>query len=282
MNADIHILYKSGFYRIMDFRCKCDICSHSEKEYSENFTISYIRSGNFIFNVFRNTLDSFNGNFLIGKPGHEHSVSHYDNNPDRCTIFNFDSSFYGLMKKEFASASPWFFNNNDIQSLLVKASAETEYLHAAILKTLKFNTFSSLFIDALVVEIASKVMESIGINNPVVFPASLKKYHLRGIENAKEYIQDNYAKDISVFEIAQKAFVSPFHFSRMFKEFTGISPHHYLVDTRLKHAEMLLKNTDIPVTQVCFASGFNNAEHFSYAYKKKFKIQPSSVRRQGK
>jgi AraC family transcriptional regulator len=282
MNADVHILYQSSFYRIFDFCCKCDKCSQSEKEYSENFTISYIRNGNFIFNVFRNNLDAYNGNFLVGKPGHEHLVSHYDNSPDRCTIFNFDKSFYELMKNEFSTSNPWFFNNNDIQSLLVKATAETEYLHASILKALRFNTFSGLLIDALVVETANKIMEHVGINNTITFPASVKKYHLKGIENAKEYILENFDKDISVFDIAQKAFVSPFHFSRMFKTFTGISPHHYLMDTRLKNADILLKNTNMPVTQVCFESGFNNAEHFSYAYKKKFKIKPSLVKKQFK
>ena len=280
MNADVKILYSSDFYKILDFRCKCDIHSHSDIEFSENFSISFIRSGNFIFNVFRNKLDSFNGNFLIGKPGHEHSVSHFDNNPDRCTVFSFDNSFYELLKDNYSREMTCFFNNRDISSILVKASTETEYLHYAILKALKLDMYNSIFIDALVIEMVNIIAGNITTDIDFIFPPSMKKYHLKSMEQAKDYMHQNYNQDISVFEIAQNALISPFHFNRLFKTFTGLTPHNYLTDIRLANANILLRHSNMPVTQIGFASGFNNAEHFSYAYKKKFNMQPSAVKKQ--
>jgi transcriptional regulator GlxA family with amidase domain len=78
-------------------------------------------------------------------------------------------------------------------------------------------------------------------------------------------------------EIAGYCFVSPFHFSRLFKTFTAFSPHQFLLNTRLKNAEILLKNTSLSIADIAFASGFNSIEHFSTAFKNKFKCAPSKM-----
>ena len=75
--------------------------------------------------------------------------------------------------------------------------------------------------------------------------------------------------------VARNSFVSPFHFSRIFKQFSGYSPYQYLQLVRLKHAETLLKNTDLPITDVCFRSGFSRLDYFSAAFTKKYNIAPS-------
>jgi AraC-like DNA-binding protein len=79
-------------------------------------------------------------------------------------------------------------------------------------------------------------------------------------------------------QLAEYCYVSPFHFSRLFKTFTSASPHQFLLTVRLKQAELLLRNTTQPVADVAFSSGFNSIEHFTAAFKQKYKCPPAKYR----
>jgi AraC-like DNA-binding protein len=131
----------------------------------------------------------------------------------------------------------------------------------------------------MVLELFQSVMKTItGTRIVDRLKDSLKKNHLSTIEKAKTYLADHYTDDISLKQIADHCCVSAFHFSRLFKTFTSYSPHQYLLNLRLKHAEMLLKNTQLPVTDICFSSGFNSLEYFSAAFGQKYKHAPSRFR----
>jgi transcriptional regulator GlxA family with amidase domain len=83
-----------------------------------------------------------------------------------------------------------------------------------------------------------------------------------------------------LLQIATYCYVSPFHFSRLFKTFTSVSPHQYLLTLRLKNAELLLRNTAHPMADIAFTSGFNSVEHFTAAFKQKYNCPPATYRQQ--
>lgn len=278
MEADIHTLYQSGFYQILDFKCRCNDCNTSNPEYAKTFCISFIRRGNFLFNVFRNSFDSHTGRILVTKPGYEHTVTHTHSVPDECTIFELKNDFYSEFTDLFRGQEN-FFKNNDLHSLLLKTTVETEYLHHQILFRCFGKRAVKMEMDGLVLELFQLVMNAIpGSPVTVRLRAALKKNHLATIEKAKAYLAGRFMDDISLKDLADHCHISVFHFSRMFKEFTTYSPHQYLLNLRLKHAEMLLKNTRLPVTDVCFSSGFNSLEYFSAAFGQKYKYAPSIFR----
>jgi hypothetical protein len=64
---------------------------------------------------------------------------------------------------------------------------------------------------------------------------------------ALDYVGDNLAADLTLVEIAREVGMSPYHFSRMFKLSTGLSPHQYVMRQRIERAKALLTNTDLPV-----------------------------------
>ncbi|HUI28891.1 MAG TPA: AraC family transcriptional regulator [Candidatus Acidoferrales bacterium] len=279
MNADTKILYNSKFYSITDFHCKSKAGENSGVEYQTDFSLSFTRRGNFIYNVFRNSLDAHSGRILLNKPDHEHTVSHMYHVPDECTCFAFRPQFYESVKERHRRLVNRFFTNNDVHSILIKSDAALDFLHNKVLRLLKDKRCSGLLIDSIVYEIVNLTLAKLAGEELVKgIPASLKKYHLQTVERAKEYINENYARDLSLDEIAENSYVSPFHFSRIFKTFTSYSPHRYLVDTRLKNAENLIKNSDRSITDICFSSGFESLEHFSASFKNKYRISPSQFR----
>lgn len=280
MSGVSRILFKSTFYSIYDYKCHCNLKSTSCAEYQNDFTMSYVKKGNFIYHVFGNTLDAYNGLVLFNKPGYEHTVTHHDGMPDECTTIKFTKEFYDSLRNEYDNVKNILFSNNDIHSLLIKAGAELEFLHHFIIQNIAKQKEPRLLIDSLVMEMLYSALNLIHDNRESVSLLNRStRNQLVTIERAKQFINNNFHEDISLFDVAENCYVSPFHFSRTFKNITSYSPYQYLLNIRLKNAEVLLKTTDMPITQVCFSSGFQNLEHFSYAFKKKYQSAPSSLRK---
>jgi AraC-like DNA-binding protein len=279
MDADIHTLYTSAFYRIIDFKCRCTECGTSQPEYNQSFSISFVRTGNFFFNVFRKKLDSYNGCVLVTKPHYERTVTHVTAMPDECTIFDFTLPFYEQLCGQHHSLK--FLFDNDQHGTLVKVDAEAELLHFRILQLVQSGHAGRLEIDTLVLDMIGSILGKVGEEEEEdIIAERLKRHHLYTIEKAKQYISLHFQDDISLSEMAQYCNVSLFHFARIFKTFTAYTPHQFLLGVRLKHAELLLKDTSLPVLDIAIASGFNSTEHFTAAFSKKYKCPPQTYRLQ--
>jgi AraC-like DNA-binding protein len=101
-----------------------------------------------------------------------------------------------------------------------------------------------------------------------------KLYLYRRIVQAKLFIDRHYAENIDLAQIADEACFSRFHFSRLFKNSYGKTPHHYLTKVRMDNAQQLLAQ-GVPVSAVCFRVGFDSSTSFAALFKKHFGISPS-------
>ncbi len=281
MLADVHILHRSDFYRITDFKCHCDICSVSETEYNESFCVSFIRKGFFEYRTFRRKDEVHVGRILLSKPDYEHTARHIDQQPDITTVFEFSRSFFAEIGDRYGKDAGWFFLNKDIHSILLYNNAEAEYLHYNILQKIISGKSGRLEIDELVIRLVEKVIQVLSNSTqPLRVEAKLKQHHLVTAESARDYIQQHFSDNISLQQLAQHCYVSPFHFSRIFKSILQTSPHQYLSTVRLQHAHVLLATSEQPVTDIAFECGFNSLEHFITAFRKKFNESPGNHRRQ--
>lgn len=278
MEAEVHILFSSDYFEICDFKCLCRDCTKSRKEYNEQLSLCITRSGNFYYNAFRASLDNYTGSVLVSKPGYDYTVTHPGKATDHCSIILFKKNFYTDIAGQLQLNKHWFFTNKDIQSLLLKTNPQLEKLHYALLLATKQLYPVKLEIDSIVMEILDEVLSRFtDYEMPKSLPAKLKKHHLVTIEKAKQYLNENLEKNISLKELASYCHISPFHFSRIYKMFTGYPVYQYLQLLRLKHAEMLLK-TALPVADIAFQSGFNSIDYFSAAFKKLYKLSPTAFR----
>lgn len=278
--ADINILHQSDFYRIEDFRCHCEVCSLTAPEYNKSFSFSFIRKGFFEYQTFKRNDEVHAGRLLISKPGFEHRTRHIDNQPDIVTIFEFRRNFFDeTILDIYGDKLAWLLKNNDIHSLMVNTMPELEYHHQRILHKINSGKYLSLEIDELVIALLEKVMGLLGSGQtPGKIPDSLKQYHLGTVEKARDYLLAHFKENISLQRLAEHCLVSPFHFSRIFKTITKMSPHQYLVSIRLTHARVLLTETNSPVSDIAYECGFNSPEHFVTAFKQYYKMKPSTLR----
>ncbi len=97
------------------------------------------------------------------------------------------------------------------------------------------------------------------------------------IAAAKIYIDDNYHESIDLDEISGKAFLSKFHFHRLFRKVYHHTPHQYLTRKRLEKAKSLLAENK-SVTEVCNEVGFESIGTFSILFKKEIGFAPTYYR----
>lgn len=79
--------------------------------------------------------------------------------------------------------------------------------------------------------------------------------------------------------LAEIAGLSPFHFARTFQQATGIPPGQFLAALRLEQAKRLLLTTDLSVTEICFAVGYDSVGTFTTRFTQLVGLPPSRVRR---
>lgn len=92
-----------------------------------------------------------------------------------------------------------------------------------------------------------------------------------------QYIESHYADKITLDVLCSLANMSRFHFCRAFKQLTHMTPNTYVNQIRIHHAEHMLRNTDMNVTEVGMATGFNNINYFSRLFKEYKKMSPSTI-----
>ncbi|HUN37745.1 MAG TPA: AraC family transcriptional regulator [Trebonia sp.] len=100
----------------------------------------------------------------------------------------------------------------------------------------------------------------------------------RHLLRARDLADARFAEPLSVTDMARAAGLSPAHFSREFKRSFGESPHQYLMTRRLERAAALLRVTDWPVAEVCFAVGAGSVGSFTTSFTRVFGCPPARYR----
>lgn len=99
------------------------------------------------------------------------------------------------------------------------------------------------------------------------------------IREAINLMRQNYSANISINDISNRIYLSPCHFKRVFKEYTGQTPHRYLMDIRLEKAKELLEKSGYSIEDIAGQCGFVNAGHFAVTFKRGTKLSPSEYRK---
>ncbi|WP_343633151.1 AraC family transcriptional regulator [Fluviicola sp.] len=96
----------------------------------------------------------------------------------------------------------------------------------------------------------------------------------RRVLRGKEFMDSNFAETLSIESIARMAGMSEYHFFRLFKQMTGLTPYQYILSNRLNKAALLLKK-DYSVSDIAITTGFADIHSFSKMFKKHFGVSPT-------
>jgi AraC family transcriptional regulator len=161
-----------------------------------------------------------------------------------------------------------FFFDRDLWETALKLKAQAENPLRA----------QKAYVEALGIALAHELVR---MNDGVPPPPSGVRGGLPDWQRRKlgQYIDDHLAEEISLSSLARLVQLSPYHFSRAFKQSFGLPPHRYLTNRRIERAKSLLEQRKMSVTEISFEVGFSEAAAFSAAFRKLTGETPTAYRR---
>lgn len=100
------------------------------------------------------------------------------------------------------------------------------------------------------------------------------------IQHAKQFIDKNYHRGLTLEDVSREVYVSPYYFSKLFKEQTGMNYIDYLTQKRMEAAKQLLKHGRMSVKQICTKIGYGDSNYFSRLFRKVEGMTPTEYREQ--
>lgn len=128
----------------------------------------------------------------------------------------------------------------------------------------KFEEYK-LLVDDLYQNIMTHILEK-HMSAPVSLDEKFKKYEYQ-IKRAIEFINDQLSENLLLDQIAKEAYMSQYHFLRVFTKITGLTLHQYILALRIERAKLLLKQTR-NINTTYSKVGFLNQSHFTRVFKK--------------
>jgi len=108
-------------------------------------------------------------------------------------------------------------------------------------------------------------------------PVKRREYFDR-LNNAIDYIDENYTSKLTLEDVASFSGFSKFHFSRLFKEYMHCTFYDYLINRRIKATEVLLTRDDLSITDIALQAGFSSIPTFNRTFKMKKGCTPGEYR----
>lgn len=117
-----------------------------------------------------------------------------------------------------------------------------------------------------------------GVAFPQLLPRVRRGLPPRTLKRVREYIDTHLEDRVSLQSLARAAGLSMSRFCCAFKQSEGVSPHEYLMRCRVRHAQALLAETDLPLSEIARACGFSDQSHCSRRFRELVGSTPSSYR----
>lgn len=127
-----------------------------------------------------------------------------------------------------------------------------------------------LCFESLLLSIFSRLTERYAED---VSPSAQPKSDRIAIDMARQYLEANYHRNLSLTELANLSSFSASHFLRMFRDIVGLTPHAYLTQLRVEFATSLLR-IGTPLVEVANLAGFADQSHFTKKFKRILGITP--------
>ena len=183
-----------------------------------------------------------------------------------CIINNSDMdfmNFWPLGDKAYVQISnSWLCGAFDrIMVRILEELAQMETAYIVRIKSLGFEFLSYL------VKYAQQATD----------PAAVNSRQAQVIKS-KHFIEEHYAQNIKLTDIAAESYVSMYYLSHLFKEHTGYSPMNYLAAFRINKAQDLLDYSEYSITEISQIVGYEDLQHFSNAFKKRTGMSPRAYR----
>jgi AraC-like DNA-binding protein len=257
-------LYQRPSMTVSDFRCSAVPGDKPFVEQHRCHSISYVRKGSFGYRSRGREHELVAGSVLVGFPDTEFICTHDHVCGDECLSFFFEPE---LVEAIGARSAAWQIG---------AAPPLPELMVLGELAQAAANGSSDIGLDELGHLLASRLVEV--VSGKAAKSVKVTARDRRRAVEAALWLDAHSDRPIELEDAAAQAGVSPFHFLRLFSSVLGVTPHQYLVRSRLRHAARLLVDDDKAVTDIAYDVGFADLSNFTRTFHRAAGVSPLKFR----
>jgi AraC-like DNA-binding protein len=267
------LLLRGGSISIFDYRCGAGPADKPFVERHDGFSVSYVRKGSFGYHARGASFELVAGSILVGYPGDEYMCTHEHGCGDECLSFVLAPSLVETIDAEIAMGRPDIWRTGCV-SPLPQLVVMGELAQAAAEGT------SAVGLDEIGIAFAARFVEIVSGRKHTAPEASA--HDRRCAVEAALWIDEHSHEPLDLESTAREVGLSSFHFLRLFARVLGVTPHQYLVRSRLRHAARLLAERGSSITDVAFDVGFGDLSNFVRTFHRAAGVSPREFRRASK
>ena len=249
---------------VSDFRCSAQAGDAPFVEQHLKHSISYVRKGSFGCRCRGRSFELVAGSVLVGHPGDEFCCSHDHVGGDECLTF-----FLAPELVQAIGDGPEIWQVGAAPPL-------PELMVLGELAQAAADGRSDLGLDEIGELFARRFVEVVSGRTERPGPAAPRDRR-RAVEAAL-WIDAHSHRHIDLADAAGQAGISPFHFLRLFASVLGVTPHQYLVRSRLRHAARLLADDVSSITEIAYDVGFADLSNFVRTFHRAAGVSPRKFR----
>ncbi|HEY9066122.1 MAG TPA: AraC family transcriptional regulator [Burkholderiaceae bacterium] len=256
---------RAGSLAVIDYRCDAAAGEAAYPEVHEDYSVSFVRRGSFGYRCCGHGYELVAGSVLVGRPGAEYTCTHeHRDGGDECLCFRVAPALVDTLG---ARPEAWRVGAlPPLPELMVMGELAQRAADAA--DDVSLDEAGLQFVHRYV-ELASGRADK---------PAALRGIDRRRAVEAALWIEAHAAEPLELADSAHAAGLSEFHFLRLFTRVLGVTPHQYLLRTRLRHAARLLGEPSRTITEIALEVGFNDLSNFVRTFRRAAGISPGGFR----
>jgi AraC-like DNA-binding protein len=253
---------------VSEFRCDAGPDDTPFAECRTGHSIAYVRSGSFGCHCRAGFFELVAGSMLIGAPGEEYTCTHEHVSGDVCLGF--------FLSEDLVDA---LGGRREVWQVGVTPPLPELMVLGELAQTAADGN-SDLGLDEVGQVLAGRFVDI--VSGKTRKPAAPSARDRRRAVEAALWIDDNSRAEIDLEQAARQAGLSPFYFLRLFRSVLGVTPHQYLVRSRLRHAARMLADEELAVTDIAYEVGFGDLSNFVRTFHRAAGVSPSKFRQASK
>ncbi len=259
----------NGPVSVVEYRCTAGPAERPFVEHHQSWSVSYVQHGSFGCECRGASFELVAGSVLLGRPGDEYMCTHdHHAGGDECLAFHVEPQLadeiggrHGVWR---SGAVP------PLAELIALGELARSSAHDA-------QRGDGLGLGEVGVAFAARVIDVLaGARRPRAGAQAADRR--RAVESAL-WIDTHCAADVDLQHLAGQAGLSVFHYLRVFASVLGVTPHQYLVRSRLRRAAQLLADEERPVTDIALDVGFSDLSNFVRTFHRAAGVSPRGYRR---
>ncbi len=256
-------------WSVREYVCRAGPADRPFEERHDGFSVSAVVEGSFTYRSDAGLALLYPGALLLGNSGRCFECGHAHGVGDRCVSVSIREDVFGEIAATAASTSRFRFSAPCLppSPRLLPVVALIEALSSPA---------SSLRSEELALRLIERVIAAMADHRRSPAPPSGRE--ARRVVEAIRFVESDAARPVQLQDLAAIAGMSKYHFLRVFRRLTGVTPHQYLISARMRRAALGLASSRRPVLDVALDAGFGDLSTFNKRFRATFGLTPTQYR----